>query len=35
MRIIDALQLSDDVQRQDIKTEPITSAQLEDESLNR
>lgn len=30
MRIIDALQLSDDVQRQDIKTEPITSAQLEE-----
>ena len=30
MRIIDDLQLPDDVQRQDIKTEPITVAQIED-----
>ena len=30
MRIIDDLQLPDDVQLQDIKTEPITVAQIED-----
>lgn len=30
LRIIEALQLPDDVQRQDIKTEPITAAQLEE-----
>jgi arsenate reductase-like glutaredoxin family protein len=29
MRIIDELQLPDDVQLQDIKTEPITTAQIE------
>ena len=30
LRIIDELQLSDDVQRQDIKMEPITETQLEE-----